>query len=227
MRDRYAIVLTHNRPAELERCLEAIVPQVDEVLVIDNASIPRTRLAAELIGNVYLFREEQQPPNLSRLWNLGFQYFDDMQLTKDRLGHREYDLAVLCDDAYVHPTWFLEVASGMRLYDAAAASTHGISSVTQEIFKTGPDSDIMNRMCSWAFIVAGEKGLRADERLQWWWGDTDFDWRARAAGGMLITVGPVVINERPNDFTYSKPGLAEQAGRDAAMFQEIHGWRPW
>lgn len=226
MRGRYAIVLTHNRPAELDRCLEAIVPQVDDVLVIDNASVPRAFPTSGYVDDhVWNIYEEEQPPNLSRLWNVGFQYFDDHTLGKS--AHFEYDVAVLCDDAYVHSTWFDDVSSAMRSCGAAAASTHGITPITHNIIKYGPDNDIMNRLCSWAFIVRGEAGLRADERLRWWWGDTDFDWRARAAGGMLLVQGPVVLNERPNDFTYSKPGLAEQAGRDAAMFTEIHGWRPW
>lgn len=222
----FAIVLTHNRPELLERCVAAVAPQVDNVLIIDNASDPPVRgLAyhgAPWPDNVYVINRPEQPPNLSWLWNIGFDWCEQVHGPQPA-----WDVAVLCDDAVVPPGWFRTVADGIRAHNAAAGSTHGIRPIDAPILKTAPDGDIMNRMCSWAYIVRGEAGLRADERLLWWWGDTDFDWRARAAGGMVIIPGPVVINERPNDFLTSIPALGEQAGRDTEMFTQIHGWRPW
>lgn len=226
----YGIVLTHNRPELLARCVAAIAPQVDVVLVIDNASDPPVRGVDHAdrpwADNVYVINVPDQPPNLSALWNMGFDWAQELHEASED-SDRPWDVAVLCDDAVVHPGWFRAVADGMRAHDAAAASTHGIHPTPSPIVKTEPDSDIRNRMCSWAFVTAGEKWLRADERLRWWWGDTDYDWKARAAGGVVIVPGEVVVNERPNDFLINIPGLGEQAGRDTDTFVEIHGGRPW
>src|SRR5262245_59208494 len=131
---------------------------------------------------------------------------------------------MLCDDADVPPDWVRPLVTAMRERGAAAACTRPIPDY---LLKTQPDNDIWRRMPGHAFTLRGEVGLRADERLRWWWCDTDLDWKARAAGGMLVVPGPEVENTRPNDFTVNKPELGEQAGRDGQTFQEIWGWRPW
>ena len=77
----------------------------------------------------------------------------------------------------------------MRHYQAAAGSTHQYHPTPHPILKQAHDSDIHNRMCGWAFVVAGEKGQRADESIKWWWCDTDMDWQARINGGMVICPG--------------------------------------
>jgi glycosyltransferase involved in cell wall biosynthesis len=219
---RFAIVLTHNRPALLARCLAAIVPQTDLTLVVDNASDPPA-VTPDGLDNVLVVRDEEQPPNLARLWNRGL---DALTMWRPP-GLDTWDVAVLCDDAVVHPGWFDAVASTMRGCGAAAGSTHSIQPVAAPLLKTAPDSDLFNRMCGWAFVLRGETNLRADESMHWWWQDTSMDFDARTKGGMVIAPGPVVLNERPNDFTYSVPGLAEQAGRDREAFQARWGFVPW
>lgn len=220
----YAIVLTCDRPELLDRCLEAIYPQVELTVIIDNgleqkAQSPRFRPMPYI-----LIREPQKPPNLSRFWNVGIQ---ETERRAQVMGHETWDVAFLCDDAIVHPEWFQEVSRTMRDHGAAAASTHSAVPVTQPILKTVKDSDIWNRMCPWAFVMRGEAGVRADEDLKWWWGDTDLDFKARGAGGMVIAPGSVVINERVGEYTNSHAHLAEQAGRDGETFASKWGFRPW
>jgi glycosyltransferase involved in cell wall biosynthesis len=220
---RYAIVLTHNRPELLTQCVAAIRAQADVVLVIDNASDPPVALDdfPDPVNILTLIRDPEQPPNLSRLWNRGFDRIMNRALSP------EWDVAVLCDDVIVPDGWFETVATGMRANGAAAASTHQWSEVHTPILKKAPDNDLNNRMCGWAFVVAGEKNLRADEDLKWWWCDTDMDWQARNNGGMVIVPGPVAKNIHPNDFTYRVPGLAEQTGVDGLTFTRKWGGRPW
>jgi hypothetical protein len=219
--NRFAVVLTHNRPDLLAQCVAAIAPQADLVLVVDNASDP----PAEVTGhdNVTVVQVPDQPPNLARMWN---QALD--AIAKHRPDWVEqWDVAVLCDDAIAPDGWLDAVATTMRAHGAAAGSTHSITPVASPIMKTAPDNDIHNRMCGWAFVLRGEAGLRADESMHWWFCDTMVDWEARAAGGMVIAPGPIVPNARPNDFTYSVPGLAEQAGRDREAFARRYGSAPW
>lgn len=230
---RFAIILTHNRPAELARCLEAIAPQVDAILVIDNASDPPVLFqdlsAAVLRGTCHstirLHHVPDQPPNLARLWNVGF---DMVCAVSEAAGFQQWDIAVLCDDAVPPPGWFEAVSTSMRAKGAAiGASSPWVTSQGAIDVKREPDGDLMGRMPGWAFVIAGERGLRADESMHWWWLDTDLDWQARAAGGMVMIGGYPVPNDRPNDFTINVPGLAEQAGRDGETFARKWGSRPW
>jgi len=226
--NRACIVLTHNRPDLLRECVAAIGPQVDVVLVIDNASQPAVTLEVLAPGFddqhwVVLMAVPDQPPNLARLWNLGIDALT--QLRGAEPG--PWWIAFLCDDAIVPEGWFQAVVDGMTQTGAAAGCSNPWGTQHPPQLKTAPDNDLMGRMVGWAFILDATKGLRADERLRWWFQDTMIDWAARAAGGSVMVGGFPVPNRLPNDFTCNVPGLGEQAARDGEMFAQIHGSRPW
>ena len=217
----YAIVLTCDRPELLDRCLAAISVQVDKVVIIDNGET-----SVSMIGRPHCVRYsiQDKPPNLSRFWNIGIR---EVEYLAEKRQQETWDVAFLCDDAIVHSTWFQEVTQCMRGHGAVAASTHSAVPVTQPILKTAPDSDIWNRMCPWAFVLRGEAGIRADEDLKWWWGDTAIDFTARGQGGTVIAPGAVVQNEKLGEYTNIYSHLAEQAGRDGETFAAKWSGRPW
>lgn len=218
----FAIILTHNRPKELETCVGLIKPQVDAVIVIDNASEPP--VDTDDLPGCYVVAFPLQPPNLSKNMNLGFDIASELAYQHQE---EQWNTVMLCDDVEVPEDWVTRVGLTMRTCGAAAASTATIRPILQPVLKTQPDSDIVHRMAGPAFMVAGEKRLRADENMQWWFQDTDLDWQARSMGGMVIAPGPIAINTRPNDFTVNKPELGEQAGRDRVAFNAKWGWVPW
>lgn len=227
------IILTHNRPELLARVVAAAGPQLDHLIVVDNASDPPVdhETLRSLYGDgapLVVLPIPTQPPNISAMWAQALS-FTRVAVASYLSGPAErWNVALLCDDITLPPDgWVSLVASGMREHGAAAACTHPIRPITQPIVKTAPDSDIMNRMTGWAFMLAGELGLEPDLRLAWWWCDTHLDWQARSRGGMVILPGPVVINERPNEFTVGRPELGEQAGRDGQTFAQMYGGRPW
>ena len=219
----YAIVLTCDREELRDRCLRAIAPQVDSITIINNSSwITKDRIVGD--DEFRLIDVTLKPPNLSLFWNLGI---DSVALAASRRLRETWDVAFLCDDAIVHPGWFQEVTEPMRALGATAGSTHSAVPVTYPILKTEKDSDIWNGMCPWAFVMQGEAGIRADEDLKWWWGDTHMDFTARGAGGMVIAPGAVVQNEKLGEYTNIYSHLAEQAGRDGETFAAKWGGRPW
>lgn len=223
--NRYAIILTHNRPEMLRDCVAAVRPQVDSVLIIDNASDPPVEAADLGLDGVNgaVLAIPMQPPNLAFLWNRGL---DLITVCPDQAGSSWW-VAVLCDDSVVPEGWFQAVTEAMAATGAAAGCSNPWGRDHPPQVKTAPDADIVGRMPGWAFILDGTKGLRADESMHWWWLDSDLDWQARKAGGMVMIGGYPVPNRLPNDYTNRKPELAEQAGRDAAAFEAKHGWRPW
>lgn len=216
-RGRGAFLLAHNRQGLLDQAVAAIRPQVDTVMVLDNASDPHLTVP-EGVGTMYV---PEQPPNLARFWNMGLDFY------RSWYRDRPYDLAILCDDAIVPPGWFDAVTTAMRQTGTIAGSTNAFGNGHGPIIKTAMDGDIMHRMCSWAFIVDGKSKVRADESMHWWWFDSEFDIQLRETGGTVMIGGWPVSNQQPNYYTNMKPELGEQAGRDREAFVAKRGRTPW
>jgi glycosyltransferase involved in cell wall biosynthesis len=219
---RFAVILTHNRPALLAECVETVWPQVDRVIVVDNASDPPTP-SDGWPANVRVVHDPLQPPNLAYLWNRALDSIQGTVQASQPGG--AWDVALLCDDVLMPPDWFARVSDALREHPtAAAASTHSYTPIDQP-YLLQQLSNGADRMCPWCFMLPGERGLRANEDLHWWWTDTHVDMLARQSGGTLIVPGDVAVNQRVGEFTNTKPELAEQAGRDGDTFQSIWGFR--
>jgi hypothetical protein len=216
-RGRAAFIMAHNRQELLDQTVAAIRPQVDTLMVMDNASNPKLTVPED-VGLMYV---PDQPPNLAQFWNMGLDFYNYWY--KDR----PYDVALLCDDAIVPEGWFTAVTQAMREHDVTAGSTNPWGRPHAPIVKRDMDSDIMNRMCSWAFIIDGSSPVRADESMHWWWADSDFDIQCRRERGTVLISGPPVPNVQPNHYTNIRPDLAEQAGRDRETFAAKYGRLPW
>ena len=211
---RYAIIPTHNRPARLLSLIVSLGTQVDTIVVLDNASNPavdQEKLQASVPGRVTVevIRDEEQPPHLSRYWNVMLDRCAD--LAKER-GEDEYDVGVFNDDAVLPGGWFNAVSTGLRAGPAVVAHTDP----TTPPLMTDLSNEPGNRMCPHAFVTRGEAGMRADEDMRWWYFDSDFDQRARQSGGVLSVPGPRVANANANSTTVGP--LAEQAHKDMATF---------
>lgn len=221
----YAVVLTHQRPDLLQQCVAAIAPQVDRLHVVDNASDPpMRRMVTDWPANMVMFEDATQPPNLSRMWNDQFALIEKIERGKQV---ETWEVAVLCDDSIAPPGWFAIVAAGIRAHQAAAGSTGPLGPRSDYLLKTQLDGDVYTRMCGWAFVLAGEKSLRADESMHWWFADSDVDYQARQMGGTIICPGLSVPNTLPGEWTNAKPELGTRAGLDREAFAAKWGPSPW
>lgn len=224
---RYAVIPTHNRPLELRRLLNQLNGQCDVAVIVDNASDPPVSVddddeLARVALDVHVVRDAEQPPNLARLWNVGFER---ARVAAGGVTADRWDVAVFNDDADVPPGWYDYVAGALRTYDVLAASADSYGHVKSPLVRREPNRDLMTRMCPWAFVLRGECGVEADEKLRWWWQDTDIEWRLALAGGVVVMPGYVVHNTGANSTTHGE--LAEQAGRDRRTFAEKWGYNPW
>lgn len=218
---RYAVITTHNRPAELNHIVAQLLPQADHIVVIDNASTPPVGVT-RYGPHVLVLRDEQQPPNLYRLWNVGL---DAVKYHVEMNTYERWDVGIFNDDADVPFGWYDIVTHALRSGPYAAASTGSHRPVDAPHVATTIGGALYDRMCPWAFVTRGELGLRADERFGWWWGDTDFEWTCRLNGGVIAVPGPLVPNTLANSTTHGE--LAVQAGRDGETFAQKWGFRPW
>jgi len=208
---RYAIIPTHNRPARLLALVASLGPQCDGIVVLDNASVPpvdELKLkAAAPHSHVRAIRDPEQPPHLSRFWNVMLD-----QIAEDADGL--YDVAILNDDATVPAGWYDACSTGLRAHGTAVIAH---TTMTRPTLLTELGNDPRNRMTPHAFVIRGETGMRADEAMRWWYFDSDLDQRARLAGGVLYVRGPQVTNSLANTTTTGV--LAEQAEKDRAVFE--------
>jgi len=215
---RYAIVPTHNRPERLQSLVASLGKQCDRIVVLDNASDPPVDwgqlAAAALPAVVEVIRDPEQPPHLSRFWNV---MFDLVAEHAKASGHEVWDVAAFNDDSVVSAGWFDVCSTALRAHDSAVVAHTGSVPVHRQELVDSVAYPRDKRMCPWAFVVRGEAGLRADESMHWWYFDDDFNRQAALAGGVLAVPGPLVINAAANTTTVGV--LAEQAEKDRAAFE--------
>ncbi len=217
VRKRGSFIMAHGRQELLDQSVAAIRTQVDTVMVLDNASNPKLTVA----DGVFSMYIPTQPPNLARWWSIGLDFFQTWY------GDQPYDLAILCDDAIVPEGWFDAVRAGMDQTGTVAGSANAFGHAHSPLVKRDWDSDIMHRMCSWAFVVDGSSKVRPDESMHWWWFDSDYDLSLRRAGGTVLIGSHFVVNQEYSRYTNERPDLGEQAGRDREVFAAKHGRTPW
>lgn len=222
--NRFAVILTYNRPEMLAQCVAAIGPQVDMVIVIDNASDPPAQVKPGDSWVTTTLRVLDQPPNLARFWNMGI----DAALAVVESGAQPY-IAMLCDDSIVPAGWFDAVADGMRSTGAVVGCSDPFNALAAGAMrmKAEPDGNLGERMPGHAWILDPISPVRGDESMLLWWCDTDVDWQARKAGGMVMVGGYPVPNAMPSGFMLTRPELIPQTGQDGLAFAAKWGYRPW
>lgn len=218
---RYSVITTYERPNVALDCLSTLKAAGSDVqLIIDNGRnqlMPWPGDEATLTP-YYLIRDDQQPVNLSQLWNLGLDW---CQEDATRQGFEEWDVAILNDDTLLPAGWFTTVQTAMRAAGAAAACSGPAAALWKE---PGP-VPLHLRMTGWAFVLRGEYTLRADEQFHWWFGDSDLDYRSRQAGGMLMVPIGYVDNRYPNGYTNGDRQV--RSHEDARLFAQQWGRLPY
>lgn len=199
----------------------AIQPQVDYTIIV--YTVPYRDGEFRPVAGQGAALRDLRSPNISRWWNQGFDLAKRVNDLSDG-ATKEYDVAVLNDDVIVPEGWFDAVATKMREMRAAAACS-GAPAVVP-IFHThaGP-VPLHTRMQGFAFMVAGEKGIKANEEFRWYYSDDWMDWESRRNGGMVMVPGYNVTHLYPNGQMTGE--LQVFCAEDAAKFQALWGMMPW
>lgn len=224
---RVAVIPTRDRHAMLFDAVNSLASQVDRVIIVDNNSSPRidrgTWGMAEWWDDddlMWVLRHNEDPPNISRLWNMGLITAEAMAREG---GHDEWDVAVLNSDVVVPHLWVRRLSAAMRATSAVLAYPDQSGSATHSILHgVAQPVPLSQRITGYAHMMRGETGLRYDESMAWWYSDDDMDWTARQRGGALLVPGLSVEHRDPNGSTNARVELQEQAGRDRQTF--INKW---
>lgn len=221
---RYAIVPSNGRKC-LWDSVAAIAPQVDWVYVIYTGSGAGDLwdTGHKFPGNFSIGFVGPEDPNISRWWNKGLELAEYDPARKPSRSPK-WDVAVINDDAIVPEGWFDAISGTMRQMGVAAGCSG--SPVGMPVLHTQPGPvGLETRLQGFAFILAGERGLRANEELRWFFTDDYIDWESRKLGGMVMVPGFHVNHLYPNG--QLTPELHEAIAQDAQKFVDIYGMRPW
>lgn len=220
----YAVIATRNRR---ELLTSQVLPALDlpppQVFVVDNGSAPQ--LDTEL---AVVIRDNEQPPNLSRLWNLGLTAAAIRHAVLAPDPQEPYAVLVCNDDVVLPPAGVLQLHAALRATGATVAFPDQHRHRRTIRRTTAGPVPLLERMTGYCWLLDGQSGLRLDERFRWWCGDDDLEWRALTQHtGTVLVDGVTVAHLYPDQSTNTIPGLYEQAARDKDAFTEKWGKPPW
>lgn len=213
----YAVIPSGNRQQELTALVQVLVEDDVHVVVVDTGYSPALTLGGAWSSRITILEDKAEPKNIQRWWNQGIDWIAGWENDNEE----EYVVAILNDDIVIEKGFVPALAGAILFHDVAGSFP--------DIYGMGRDfvAHQLNhwRMSGYAFAMRGRLGFRADERLVWWGGDTDLNWRMWLNGGMVTVGGLKLHHLYPNQSTVGE--LAEQAGRDRETFKEIHGRYGW
>jgi glycosyltransferase involved in cell wall biosynthesis len=201
------VVCTHNRPADLERCLDALA-DLDggpEVIVVDSASRPRCRdlvmrYARRIPGLVYLYEAE---PGLSRARNLGLAHATGQVV------------AFIDDDAAPRPDWDKEIVAAFE-EDCAIGCVGGACAAAFDDPSDRP-SWLSDRLLQFAGITRfGDEPRLARSSAEW-------------PFGANIAFRTSALSEAPFSETLGRHGTTLLSGEEFALVESVRsrGWKIW
>lgn len=227
---RVAVIPTRDRHHMVRDCVNSVLDQVDAVYIIDNGSVPPIDPGQWPMGEGNAFVGsavvEMDPPNISRLWNVGLKLATHSHQHAGWHPWEPLDIVVLNSDVIVPPGWVDTLSDAMRNTRAVLAYPDQFGGQRQILHTKAEPVDLRQRITGYAYMLRGEAGLRLDESMAWWFSDDSLDWTAREAGGALLVPGIPVQHLDPNGSTNARVELQEQAGRDRETFITKWGRAP-
>lgn len=226
----FAVIPTRgNRESTLTPLVKTLLASGIRVILINNTNDYYPLYHLYNYSNVTIIFTEEDPPNLSRLWNIGL---DECEAIARFIEIDRWAVAILNDDVRLHSSWAHAAAFRMSERNVSAVGYVHNPRLHQDVENVWTHAEpvpLHLRLPGWAFMLRGEDKLRADESLAWWYGDDDLDWQARQARGTLIVQTAdrthVPLNLMANQQT--KGMLARQTVIDRQTFIKKWGRAPW
>lgn len=207
---KWAVIPSCCRPAELAELVSELVRDNVGVVVVDTGYSPPWSTCH---GMVTVIQDPAPERNISRWWNVGLGFVADVQRN---IPWVEYCVAVLNDDIRIPDRFVTLLAQALDDFGVDAAYPDQGASGTQRYDRTRAPS-LYHRMSGYAFVLRGSAGIRADETIQWWYGDDDIERQARYGRGTVCVGDLTVEHLYPSSTTVG--ALAEQTEKDRVTFE--------
>jgi len=213
----YVIIPCLNRHSLLSDLLNSIDVDPDYVIIIDNGSKPT--LDSFFSGYATVISEPlDSERNIQKWWNMGLSYVREVAKVR---GESKYHTAILNSDLTLsrRDLTILQEA----LVDSGCSISHPDHSrelISGElVVKTEQEPvPFQYKMTGYCFVVDSELNLQFDEDLKWWYGEDDFEWRARVVKGVARVGGTFVVNLDSQGSERDNPDLPPQTILDEQLF---------
>jgi hypothetical protein len=215
-----AVVATKKRHSLVRDMLRTIDGQVGGVVVVDNNDTPDPIAEDEFTMAVLNVHYPCYPPNISELLNVGL----DKLYTPN--APTEWNVVLLNDDVLCPQGWVESLSGAMRATTAVMAYTDRQGRPEPVLYTQSPATP-HDAATVWACMLRGERRLRFDESMKWWYSDTDLDFYCRQVGGVLAVPGPLPEHLHPSEQTLADPVLTAQTHRDRERFNQKWNGVPW
>lgn len=215
---RIGVIPTNGRDCVVH-AINALLPQVDYLAVVEAGNEITRRSYPENV--TILSDQDKSRINISRWWNIGLDW---SQAVATALGEETWDVAIINDDVEVPPLWLCYIADDMRILNCVAACSGGTSSTPVIHRAAAPVMNLYQRLQGFAFVVAGESGIRADERFRWYFSDDAIGAIAAGMGGVVMFPACHVTHRHPN--AQVTPAMQVMIAEDAVIFAQEWGRLP-
>lgn len=213
MRELFVVIPATNRHDMLDDLITSIDQPSDHVILIDNQSNPP--LSDSFSDRATIILNEDPELNIQKWWNMGWA-------EAERRSSGDYAVVFLNSDTLTTKKDIETLVKGIDKYNASVTFFDHCRVLKRGRInrRTEPGPGPWeHKMTGWCFAVRGEIGARFDERMAWWYGDDDFDWRARQEfGGVVMIPGVWADNRDANGAQRDRPELHDQIERDRKVF---------
>jgi len=221
----FVVIPSLDRHKMLDRVINNLGLPQSQVIVIDTGSNPP--LDRHLKNRaIVLSRPRDSERNIQKWWNAGLDYIKSSAEFKKI---DKYHVAILNSDLLI------ERSDLDLLQDALTVSGTVIShqdhsnelhvGETDIKYKIG-DTPWRYKITGYCFVIDGDLDLRFDERFSWWYGEDDFEWRARQSGGVVRVGGVNVCNVDLDGSIRDNQSLVPFLLKDQEAFVEKWGTVP-
>lgn len=160
------------------------------------------------------------PRNIARWWNAGLDHVNGDGATWE---------VFLPGSDVLGETWSVAVlAVELRRRGLTMVGPHFACLCADwsavEVYAAASRRTVFDRVPGACMMVAGESGLRFDERMPWWYSDDDAETWARHNGGAGLVHGTGLLH--PNDHPLDAE-QAEHATASRALYVQKWGREPW
>lgn len=187
MNETVWVVIPSYRPRleSLRRCLATLQHDPVRIVIVTNGESPITLEDIDPGVAARILRDDNPERNISRWWNLGIEW-----VAEQTCG--DHDILILNDDALIPPNGVGKLRSCLREHNLAMVGPNHLGYYEGPVVRINTDLKPIShfdRPAGYCFMLAGEKGIRADEEMRWWLSDDAIEWEARRRGGTGLVPG--------------------------------------